>query len=531
MFNNPFLKNDSLFEAVRKAQAEGADRRQAEAQVNEEFGVYSRKAVIREQLAAYDARLAELVEAKKADKDYDGDGERETPKDEVWGSRLRAAKAAGKLKEEEQIDELSRTTLKSYVKKADRQANRIEDKVRAYKDKPGEEEKMYNRIAGANLARDKMKVRVAASEETDYSAQDRAPVTKSAPKEDPSTPKSYPGAASSLTAGNPTSQRMSNAKAAVSPIKEEQIDELKAPTAKTAHQAYDRAERSDDEMGDWSRSNRLYANLKKRYPGKSARNQKNTGKADLDAYNSHENHAKEYGGIKKSGALTKNSQKELKGKVKGRLGKHTAPHLPEEAMNEATYSAKAARAGKDIGKPGKMFSKIAAKAGEKYGSKERGEKVAGAILKNIRAKHVKEENLQELSAFGKAFAAAGGKNFTFGGKEYSGARADQKTSSVPTPPTKPAELKTSTTWKDPVSAGYDKPAVSSAPAPKVAPAPTMTTASPSTGAGVDTSVKSPTSGEKVNYAAPDVKAGQDKMKAMASLKESVQVGTSKYRIV
>lgn len=37
--------------------------------------------------------------AKKAKKDYDGDGKVETDKDEVWGSRMKAAKKAGKLKE------------------------------------------------------------------------------------------------------------------------------------------------------------------------------------------------------------------------------------------------------------------------------------------------------------------------------------------------------------------------------------------------------------------------------------------------
>lgn len=37
--------------------------------------------------------------AKKAKKDYDGDGKVESPKDEVWGSRFRAAKAAGKMEE------------------------------------------------------------------------------------------------------------------------------------------------------------------------------------------------------------------------------------------------------------------------------------------------------------------------------------------------------------------------------------------------------------------------------------------------
>jgi hypothetical protein len=51
-----------------------------------------------------------------------------------------------------------------------------------------------------------------------------------------------------------------------------------------------------------------------------------------------------------------------------------------------SYSAKAARKGKDIGKPGKNFSKIATKAGKKYGSKAAGKRVAGAILAKQRAK-------------------------------------------------------------------------------------------------------------------------------------------------
>ena len=62
------------------------------------------------------------------------------------------------------------------------------------------------------------------------------------------------------------------------------------------------------------------------------------------------------------------------------------------------YSAKKARAGKDIGKPGKMFSKIAKSAGERYGSKERGEKVAGAVLAKLRAKESVEESDMDESA-------------------------------------------------------------------------------------------------------------------------------------
>ena len=58
----------------------------------------------------------------------------------------------------------------------------------------------------------------------------------------------------------------------------------------------------------------------------------------------------------------------------------------EEIIESVSYSAKEARKGEDIGKPGKMFHKIAAEAGERYGSKERGKKVAGAILAKLRNK-------------------------------------------------------------------------------------------------------------------------------------------------
>ncbi len=49
-------------------------------------------------------------------------------------------------------------------------------------------------------------------------------------------------------------------------------------------------------------------------------------------------------------------------------------------------AAKEARSGKDMGKPGKNFSKIAASAGKEYGSAEAGKKVAGAIFQKMRAK-------------------------------------------------------------------------------------------------------------------------------------------------
>ncbi len=55
------------------------------------------------------ARMAELDkpvnEEEKSDKDYDGDGKVESPKDEVWGSRAKAAAKAGKPFEEDTVDE------------------------------------------------------------------------------------------------------------------------------------------------------------------------------------------------------------------------------------------------------------------------------------------------------------------------------------------------------------------------------------------------------------------------------------------
>lgn len=49
-----------------------------------------------------------------------------------------------------------------------------------------------------------------------------------------------------------------------------------------------------------------------------------------------------------------------------------------------SYSAKQAKKGKDIGKPGKNFKKIAKGAAKKYGSKKAGQKVAGAVLAKLR---------------------------------------------------------------------------------------------------------------------------------------------------
>jgi hypothetical protein len=102
--------------------------------------------------------------------------------------------------------------------------------------------------------------------------------------------------------------------------------------------------------------------------------------------------------------------------------KQDATQLTESVAvaEKADYSAKKAAAGKDIGKPGKMFSKIAKSAGKEYGSKERGEKVAGAVLAKLRAK-TNEDDMEEGNEFSGELAkakATGAKQFKVDGKTY-----------------------------------------------------------------------------------------------------------------
>lgn len=62
-------------------------------------------------------------------------------------------------------------------------------------------------------------------------------------------------------------------------------------------------------------------------------------------------------------------------------------HKKEEMAHKMhSYSAKRARAGKDLGKPGKNFHKIEEKAAKEYGSEEAGKRVAGAVLAKLRGK-------------------------------------------------------------------------------------------------------------------------------------------------
>ena len=63
------------------------------------------------------------------------------------------------------------------------------------------------------------------------------------------------------------------------------------------------------------------------------------------------------------------------------------------SAEERSALAKKARAGKDIGKPGKGFEKVAEKAAKQYGSEEAGKRVAAAAMFKAQAKEEVETDL------------------------------------------------------------------------------------------------------------------------------------------
>lgn len=74
-----------------------------------------------------------------------------------------------------------------------------------------------------------------------------------------------------------------------------------------------------------------------------------------------------------------------------RAGKKAKTVKEEDQVDEARF-----KKGEDVGAPGKNFAKIAKSAAAKYGSKEAGQRVAGAVLKKVLAKEDVDASCDEL---------------------------------------------------------------------------------------------------------------------------------------
>lgn len=371
MFNNPFLKKDSLLEAVKAAQADGEMRRQAEAIVNEEFGVYSRQAVVREDLAAYDAALKDIYEALKGNQDKI---------DLNKNKRIDAGDFKMLRNRKKHMEEGNDGNLANNYPPYDKVTRGDVIAGATGKDQMGGKRKV--KVTEKKMWEGMM-------DPKDPSVQGSGDVTSEPKHVRPSNPDRIKNMKDPR---DPSVQGSGDVTSGDKPasIREEKINEA--------------ASRKDF---------RSVAELIKGHESQEKRNELATHHAGIFAkQNPRFNHEKFHA----AAGSTAHQQKK---------------------MDEAKYSAKAARHGEDIGKPGKSFKMIAKKAGERYGSEEKGKKVAGAILKKIRAKHMKEENIQELSAFGSAFAAArksGQSNFSFGGKSFNTKLASPGATAKPTAP-------------------------------------------------------------------------------------------------
>jgi hypothetical protein len=94
---------------------------------------------------------------------------------------------------------------------------------------------------------------------------------------------------------------------------------------------------------------------------------------------------------------------QLAQQIKQSIGKGEMTLMPGEEMAEdgGDYSAKKAAAGKDIGKPGKNFAKIA----KSSGGGEKGKRIAGAVLAKLRGKMNEADIPSDDSDFGAGLGA------------------------------------------------------------------------------------------------------------------------------
>jgi hypothetical protein len=253
----------------------------------------------------YEQRLQALLESavKKAKKDYDGDGKIETNKDEVWGSRAKAAAKSGKPFKEgfPTVDDAKKNaqgtaSMKAGEKKKSSTGGTIE------KTKTGIKHTAGKNYSGKSAEADK-KVKEGVMDT----------VKKVAKKV---------------------------GKAITGPDDEELLQRLEKETGGK------RPAKKEAPVKEASKKFDPLKHVKNPTPGEK------TAAKDVKR-----------GSYADRAAMLRSAEKD------GRL-------------KEADYSAKKAAAGKDIGKPGKNFSKIEKSAG----GGEKGKRIAGAVLAKLRAK-------------------------------------------------------------------------------------------------------------------------------------------------
>jgi hypothetical protein len=311
------------------------------------------------------------AKSKMAKKDYDQDGKVESGKDEYLGSKIRAAKKAGKLKE----------GTCSVCKK---------DPCICKKEKKCNECGMYESKCGC-----------------DHSVKEAADKTMS---------RAAKGVMKYGKDGMKALAKAGKEGKSLEPVKAKynKYDEsAKWRDPKYKDKLYTQEPRDED---DYYQSDDDYYNPKPDdYPGAKH-------KIGGSEYDHNDPLRTGYGRLgtgslnthgKRKGMPSRDHITSLKGSIKDAHGKHPQPNLPEGAKpsagltkGEKSAVVKKAKAGGDIGKPGKSFDKVAKSAG----GGEKGKKIAAAAMwKNIKetTSYLAEKKKKEkMSGEGNEFSGA-----------------------------------------------------------------------------------------------------------------------------
>jgi len=393
-----------------------------------------------------DAHDFKLLRKKKMKEEIDSDLESELKAQRQTKKSLAAAKERRQAfsrannvadmrkyakEEAEQIDELSTATLQSYRKKARAQGNAIVDKMKMGGGDWSKDQKdtktLRKRAAGAQASGKQLvkrgeSLKTEEVENLDELSRDTLRRYRMKAKSIGDNEKGdigYRSKGRDLAARKTHGGQWGMPKAKVMASEEaEQIDELSKKTlgsyAQKAKTQLSRAEYlSGTKMGQRmhgakpdAQERKLNQRANKRYAGLETAINK-LSKEEVEIEEKINMNKASMGDVVKD--FQKSDAPQFKGKSQKKrqqmaiAAKLTAERggkkLGEEVqeIEEAGYSAKAARAGKDLGKTGKNFAKIAKSAAERYGSKEAGGRVAGAILKKLRKEEVLADLLGDLN--------------------------------------------------------------------------------------------------------------------------------------
>lgn len=309
MFSNRFnnTKNDPLVEAVQNAMQDGEIRRQAVAYVNEAFGVYNRNAVVREDLAEYDAAIEDVYYFMKEAPDTGESDARKT----VTSSKEAKEKVFAKHKE---------------------RMKKLDDKPKA------DYSKMREKMVGKG--KDLETTRKIVGEGNDGNLANNYPPYDKVTRGD-------------VIAGATGKDQMGGKK---KKMEEEQIDEISKKLALKAmkksdergEEEYDR-DMTDDRLSDpkthWDRAKRLRGHMKRKFGNKTIK----TGGTDNLSPKSYEQGGGERRRADKlkkgprAGMISARHRDKLKDNIKYSLGKHKKPNLPEEVDYSAPDRAAVTR--------------------------------------------------------------------------------------------------------------------------------------------------------------------------------------------